>query len=30
MDGIFAFLLARLKPISSSLFQKNKYPRARH
>ncbi|WP_214278040.1 hypothetical protein, partial [Escherichia coli] len=30
IDDIFAFLLARLKPVSSSLFQKNKYPRARH
>ncbi|MBZ6720502.1 hypothetical protein FMJ64_24310 [Klebsiella variicola] len=28
IDGIFAFLLARLKPVSSSLFQKSKYPRA--
>ncbi|HBX5445995.1 TPA: hypothetical protein MH453_02165 [Klebsiella pneumoniae] len=30
IDAIFAFLLARLKPVSSSLFQKSKYPRARH
>ncbi|MCE0373418.1 hypothetical protein LVV98_17010, partial [Klebsiella pneumoniae] len=30
IDGIFAFLLARLKPVSSSLFQKSKYPHARH
>ncbi|HBX5482223.1 TPA: hypothetical protein MH435_15300 [Klebsiella pneumoniae] len=30
IDGIFAFLRARLKPVSSSLFQKSKYPRARH
>ncbi|HBT5093127.1 TPA: hypothetical protein MB775_005277 [Klebsiella pneumoniae] len=30
IDGIFAFFLARLKPVSSSLFQQNKYPRARH
>ncbi|PXK33549.1 hypothetical protein DMR24_22785 [Klebsiella variicola] len=29
IDGIFVFLLARLKPVSSSLFQKSKYPRAR-
>ncbi|PJR47537.1 hypothetical protein CWM58_27710 [Klebsiella sp. H-Nf2] len=27
-DGIFVFLLARLKPVSSSLYQKSKYPRA--
>ncbi|PHZ61441.1 hypothetical protein CQB00_02050 [Klebsiella pneumoniae] len=30
IDAIFAFILARLKPVSSSLFQKSKYPRARH
>ncbi|MBQ5057717.1 hypothetical protein BVZ23_29175 [Klebsiella variicola] len=30
IDRIFAFFLARLKPVSSSLFQKSKYPRARH
>ncbi|MBR7494047.1 hypothetical protein G3W46_05375 [Klebsiella pneumoniae] len=30
INAIFAFLLARLKPVSSSLFQKSKYPRARH
>ncbi|HBT5736894.1 TPA: hypothetical protein ME365_002265 [Klebsiella pneumoniae] len=30
IDAFFAFLLARLKPVSSSLFQKSKYPRARH
>ncbi|AXO69078.1 hypothetical protein DYZ94_19275 [Klebsiella variicola] len=30
IDGIFAFFLACLKPVSSSLFQKSKYPRARH
>ncbi|HBT6210479.1 TPA: hypothetical protein MCD34_002634 [Klebsiella pneumoniae] len=29
IDAIFAFLLARLKPVSSSLFQKSNYPRAR-
>ncbi|HBT0255827.1 TPA: hypothetical protein MA032_000427 [Klebsiella pneumoniae] len=29
IDGIFAFLLAHLKPVSSSLFQKSNYPRAR-
>ncbi|HBY0190169.1 TPA: hypothetical protein MIN90_04040 [Klebsiella pneumoniae] len=30
IDGILAFLLARLKPVSSSLFQKSKYLHARH
>ncbi|EIW1202716.1 TPA: hypothetical protein MDS46_004816 [Klebsiella pneumoniae] len=30
IDAIFAFLLACLKPVSSSLFQKSKYPRGRH
>ncbi|HAZ7453147.1 hypothetical protein DMS80_19660 [Klebsiella variicola] len=30
IDRFFAFFLARLKPVSSSLFQKSKYPRARH
>ncbi|MBR7420484.1 hypothetical protein G3W29_25105 [Klebsiella quasipneumoniae] len=30
IDGIFAFLLASLKPVSSGLFQKSKYPHARH
>ncbi|PLJ45436.1 hypothetical protein B6J65_23235 [Klebsiella quasipneumoniae] len=30
IDRIFAFFLASLKPVSSSLFQKSKYPRARH
>ncbi|KFJ96407.1 hypothetical protein C4Y57_027940 [Klebsiella variicola] len=30
IDRFFAFILARLKPVSSSLFQKSKYPRARH
>ncbi|HBT4681823.1 TPA: hypothetical protein MFL73_001633 [Klebsiella pneumoniae] len=30
IDAILVFLLARLKPVSSSLFQKSKYPRARH
>ncbi|HBV5898651.1 TPA: hypothetical protein MD218_004759, partial [Klebsiella pneumoniae] len=29
IDAIFAFLLARLRPVSSSLFQKSKYPRTR-
>ncbi|MBR7249820.1 hypothetical protein G3W05_26510 [Klebsiella variicola] len=29
-DRIFAFFLACLKPVSSSLFQKSKYPRARN
>ncbi|MPU34153.1 hypothetical protein FK479_09855 [Klebsiella quasipneumoniae] len=30
IDGFFAFFLACLKPVSSSLFNKSKCPRASH